>query len=431
MNTEGKNPGRNVSSVSESSDVTPLAGLTVLLVAMYYFPEATGSAPYTTDVARRLAQRGAAVHVIASPPHYPSWRRWADYRNRWGTELVDGVQVHRVPIYVPRNPTIAKRSLYELSFLAAAAPIGISFKPDIVVGTSPSLFGAALAEMVAKIRHVPLIQLVQDVVSAAPGQTAQSTDDGPATRILAKIEGRALRSAAAVTVPTDAFRPALVNLGMSGSRIRTIPNWSRLTPYKIDREAERARLGWGGRFVILHTGNIGHKQSLHRLAPAIEYVGKRERTVSFCFLGAGNQLGQLHRSTQGLSNVTIQHPVPDAEYFATLHAADVLLVHEAPSVRNVSLPSKLTAYFAAGQPVLAVTQDSGATAEEIAKSRAGVIVPHDEGPQLCAGIRHLMNSRDLRYALAGNGRTYWQEKLSSERGLAQLQELILTNARAV
>jgi len=418
------NASATPSSSVPGSSATPLAGLNVLLIAMYYAPESTGSAPYTTDVAEHLAAMGADVKVITAPPHYPDWKRWTRYRNRWTTEVMNGVEVHRAPVYVPADPTLSKRSMYELSFLSSAALPAVSSRLDVVVGTSPSLFGGALARVISKVRRAPLVQLVQDVVSAAPGQTGQSADDGLAAGTLAKIEGAALRPAGAVTIPTDAFRPALCNLGVPANRIHTIPNWSRLTPRETNRPSDRERLGWADRFVVLHTGNVGAKQALHRLAPAIDYIGKQEPAVSFCFLGAGNQLGALRKAMDGLPNVEIRNPVADADYFATLAASDVLLVHEAPSVRNVSLPSKMTAYFAAGRPVLAVTQEEGATAEELRRSRAGMIVPHDEGPLLHAGIQQLMGAPETRTALGDNGQAYWQEHLAPARGLTRVQELV-------
>jgi hypothetical protein len=48
--------------------VRTLAPLRVLVVGLNYAPEHTGIAPYTTGMARGLAQAGHQVHVVAGYP---------------------------------------------------------------------------------------------------------------------------------------------------------------------------------------------------------------------------------------------------------------------------------------------------------------------------------------------------------------------------
>ena len=57
-----------------------------------------------------------------------------------------------------------------------------------------------------------------------------------------------------------------------------------------------------------------------------------------------------------------------------LAAADVLLINERESVVQMSLPSKLTSYLVAGQPILAAVNDDGATAQELRRLGLGNVV---------------------------------------------------------
>ena len=97
---------------------------------------------------------------------------------------------------------------------------------DVIVGTTPNLFSAVAAARVAVRRRKPLIQLVQDVVSSAAVETEQAGTLQAGS--LLNALGFALRRAHAVTVPTDAFRPALRTLGVDDSQVHTVPNWSRI-----------------------------------------------------------------------------------------------------------------------------------------------------------------------------------------------------------
>src|SRR5829696_4590514 len=143
-----------------SSGGPNLRARTLLVIGMYYAPETTGSAPYTTDVAEFLAACGADVHVITTAPHYPMWRREQSFRRHWSRKRIHNVTVHRVPAYIPRHPTLARRLVYEGSFVAAALPALATSRVDAVIGTSPNLFSAALAAAYAGSLKRPLMQLV-------------------------------------------------------------------------------------------------------------------------------------------------------------------------------------------------------------------------------------------------------------------------------
>lgn len=351
-----------------------LEGHRVLMIGMYYAPETTGSAPYASDTAEELAQLGADVHVVTTHPHYPAWHRLDGSRNKAVNEMRNGVHVYRRPCYVPSRPTPMKRLIYELSFSAAATTALAALPADLIIGTSPNLFSAVLAAGLARQRRRPLLQLVQDVVSRAGAQTGQ-VNSKTANTLLGKLEGAALRKAWSVTVPTDGLRSALRELGVDNRRIVTVPNWSRLTPHRVDRSTTRKALGWhDDELVVLHSGNIGAKQGLHEFLPVMRQLASSEPLLRFVFMGKGNQLEALVRGAKELPTVEILEPVNDEDYYSMLMAADVLLVHERSTVRDICLPSKLTSYFAAGRPILAVVHPEGATAEEIRKSKAGQII---------------------------------------------------------
>ena len=77
----------------------------------------------------------------------------------------------------------------------------------------------------------------------------------------------------------------------------------------------------------------------------------------------------------GLDHVTFADFAGPGRYESLLAAADVLLVNQAPSVADMSLPSKLTSYFASGQPVVAAIAPDSETAREIGQAQAGIVVP--------------------------------------------------------
>ena len=390
---------------------------------MYYAPEVSGSAPYTTDFAEHLRSRGAAVEVITTHPHYPQWCRTNDAANRWRREEHNGVVVWRVPGYVPAHPSAARRVAYESAFVAAASALILSRRPDVVVGCSPGLFAAAMAGTVARTRDIPLVQWIQDVVSSAATQSGIGMGSR-ATHALGRLEGAALRQASAVAVPSQSFVPAVERLTNRKVPVRVVRNWSRLPDLsQVDGSSQRRLRGWQDRTVVLHTGNIGQKQGLDELIPTLAELNHRRSDLLFVFTGDGSQRDLIREAVRGLRNVQVMDPVDDAVYVELLRAADVLLVHERSTVVDMSLPSKLTSYFAAGRPVIAVTRSDSATALEVATSGGGVTVPHGSVDRLADSIERLVGT-ELGRATAERGLAFHRASLTASAALADLEDLV-------
>jgi colanic acid biosynthesis glycosyl transferase WcaI len=44
----------------------------ILINSINFYPELTSTGKYTGEMAQWLAERGHEVHVVTSPPHYPT-----------------------------------------------------------------------------------------------------------------------------------------------------------------------------------------------------------------------------------------------------------------------------------------------------------------------------------------------------------------------
>ena len=410
-----------------------LSGARILVTTMYYAPETTGSAPYTTDLAEHLAGCGARVRVVTMHPHYPQWLRPEGVLNGPSVEQLAGVEVVRVRGYVPRNPTLLKRALYEAVYTARAWRQTRAFVPDVVIACTPSLFAGALGAMVAERRGVPCMTVVQDLITSAAAQSGLG-GAGRAKALLSAIERWTFRHSALVTVPSAAFAPVVAQLAPQAP-VSVVPNWSRLatqSPVTLaDAEASekagramRSRLGWEGRFVVAHTGNMGLKQGLEDLARALHHLSVVHPEMLVSFIGDGSRRTALERATAGLSSAEVRDPVSSDDYPLLLRAADALLVHERSTVRDMSLPSKLTSYFTAGRPVVAMVRRDSATAAELERSGAGVVVDRDDPSALANKLELLRSTPDERDRLAAAGVTYAGDVLRPAAALGRLARLI-------
>lgn len=410
---------------TRAADPSDLAGRSVLVVGINYWPEPTGIAPYTTGMAEYLAEQGALVKVLTGIPHYPTWRVADGYGRRLlSREWRRGVEVVRLRHSVPRQMTALRRGLYEATFLAHAALRGLSEQPDLVVAVTPALGGALAAATVACRAGCPLVVVVQDLMAKASGQSG-ITGGGRVTRVTSRLEGAALRRATHVAVVSDSFRSAVEAYGISTDRIEVLRNWTRITALPLSRMEARALLGWPERgFVAVHTGNMGFKQGLGNVLEAAGLL--QGSAIDILLVGDGSQRRALERDAAGLNNLRVSGLVSDALYPAVLAAADVLLVNERPSVGDMSLPSKITSYLAAGKAIVAAVAATGASREELERTGgAALIIPPGDPRALAYALLTLAERTPQLESMGRAAAAYADRHLSPDPVLQGLSDLIL------
>ncbi|UIN30075.1 glycosyltransferase family 4 protein [Microbacterium binotii] len=402
----------------------------VTVVGLNFPPEPTGISPYTGAMARGLAERGVRVRAITAHPHYPEWQVSAGYGQWSRKELLAGVHVHRLLHYVPKPPTGIRRLGSEITFglRASAARWG---SPDAVVFVSPALFSSCIAMLKARSFHRrrPTIVWVQDLYSLGLSETGQGS--GFVGKIMQRAEGWLLRRADRVVVIHDRFaRRVAEDFAVRPERIEVVRNWTHLPPTPVvDRtEARRAR-GWGDETVVLHAGNMGVKQGLDNVVAAARLADERGEDVRFVLLGNGGERDRLRASADGIRRIEFIDPLPDAEFTQALAAADVLLVNELPGVAEMAVPSKLTSYFSTGRPVLAATDESGITAEEVRTAGAGVVVAAGSPDALLDGAVQLGSDPTASADLGANGKRYRETVLDETFAIDRFANLLtlLTN----
>lgn len=83
----------------------------------------------------------------------------------------------------------------------------------------------------------------------------------------------------------------------------------------------------------------------------------------------------------------------------------------------MSVPSKLTSYFLAGLPILAATESSSTTANEIEESGAGIVVPPMNPEALVAAAEQLGSDPDGSANLGAAGIRFSEHHLSESAAI--------------
>jgi colanic acid biosynthesis glycosyl transferase WcaI len=398
--------------------------LRVLVSTSYYWPEEAGSAPYLTGLAEHLAATGHEVVVATGFAHYPDWNSGAHGRLA-AQETENGVRIVRRWHYVPHTQSAAQRALYELSLLGfGATTLFRRWRPDVVVGTCPSLAGGMLAAAAARRYRAPYGIVFQDLM----GRAAEQSGVSGGARVAGFVKSGELkvaRGAKAVGIIAETFRGYLQEGGVRPEAIWRLRNWTHRVEPEETRARTRERHGWpDDAFVCLHGGNMGQKQGLDNLLDTAALLNGGN--VRIALVGDGNDRERLERSARerGLANVDFIGMQEPGQWEAMLAAADLLIVNQRASLTDMSLPSKLTSYFAAGRPVVTAASTESETADEMDAAGAGIVVPPDDPAAMREAIYALKQDPERAGRCAENARAYAESTLSSAAALAEYDRFI-------
>src|SRR5262249_7234406 len=151
------------------------------------------------------------------------------------------------------------------------------------------------------------------------------------------LERRLARKASLVGVVASGFADFFVEAGIPAGKIRLLPNWTRMGTSRDTVANVRQRLGWSkDEIVALHAGNMGAKQALENIVDTARLAASIQPRLRFVLMGDGSRRGSLERQGAGLLNLKFLEPQSSEDFPGVLAAADVLLVNERPTVRDMS-----------------------------------------------------------------------------------------------
>jgi colanic acid biosynthesis glycosyl transferase WcaI len=389
----------------------------LLLVTTNYWPEPTGIAIYTTDLAECLSFQGHQVSVLTSLPHYPWWKVPEEFAHLTeGTESHEGVSVTRAKHLIPPKMDAVLRVRFETSLwwnLRRVSKQMAGYDFDAVIACIPTVAGGIVGKRIATKLGIPFGLIVQDLSGAGAKQSGLR-GGAVISKIAHFVEGRALHGADDLVVVSPAMRDVVAGLGVPESRITPITNYSARAISNFDMASARSRFGWASDdFVVIHTGNMGAKQDLENVVRAADAVNGFSK-IKIYLVGHGNQESNLKALCVGKSNIAVLPAVSDADYSALLSAADLLLVNERSTQMEMSLPSKLTSYLYSERPVIAAVPRGGATWKFL--DGVAELVEAGDPVALARAIDELSKQPEKLADLAGRGRVFADANLDPEVG---------------
>lgn len=404
----------------------------ILIYGVNYAPELTGTGKYTAEMAAWLAARGHTVDVIVPPPYYPQWRIQAGYRaGAYTRETIDGVTVHRAPIWVPTQPGGVKRLIHLATFALSSLPtlarraLG---RPDVVMIVAPALFCAPAAWLAARACGARAWLHIQDYEVDAAFELGLLKGRW-LRRMVTACEGALLRRFDRVSTISSRMLALAAAKGVAGDRLFSLPNWIDLQAIQPTEGVNPYRAEWAtepGHSVAMYAGNMGGKQGLETLA-TVAYLLRRE-PIDFVFCGQGSGREELERRCAGLRNVRFLDLQPVERLGDLLNAADIHLLPQRRGAADLVMPSKLTGMLASGKPV--VCGAAAGTELALVVNQCGIITPPENARAMARAVRSLAHDPQRRAALGRAARTYAVTTLDRDAVLTRLEQALLDSVAA-
>jgi colanic acid biosynthesis glycosyl transferase WcaI len=382
----------------------------LLVLNQYYWPGFEATAQLLTELCEALAE-DSEVKVVTGVLH--------GHEDEPRRTVHNGVSIVRVrSTSFERSKLFARASNY-LTYLSSALLSALRGpRPDIVLCMTDPPVIADIALVVARRYRAPLVVISQDVFPEIAVQLKR-LENPVATRVLRGLVSLYLRRADRIVAIGDTMRLRLEEKGAPPERVRVIPNWidtERLAP----REKANAWARGGGldkKFVVMHSGNVGHAQDLDSLVRSATFLRDLD-DLSIFIIGTGARHAELVALAQLLEvdQVTFLYYQSRGVLPQSLSAADVHVVGLAPGLAGYVVPSRLYGILAVARPVIVAADPDSETAQVVERIGCGIVVPPGR-PELLA--RAIRDAHDGKHDLAEMGRRgrEWVER-EADRSVA-------------
>lgn len=403
----------------------------VVVIGINYPPEVAGIAPQTAALCRHLAARGNDVYMLTAKPHYPAWRTFADFRQPGSRrQTLDGVQVVRVPSYIPAHPgSLIRRLLYDGSFALIAGVTALRLpRADVYlyVGAQPAV--ALVTAMVARLRGRPWVAKVADLAVNA-GAAVGMIRNRALVRLLRTIEYAIYKRADAVLVLAEGFAEELLRHGFSAQLLHVVrdsEDLAGLAPTTNRRETRQRHGLEPDQPLVTHIGSMGRKQGL---PVAVQAANEDQTGACWLFVGDGPERPALERAAPA-GRVQFLPFLSRPQLADLLAASDLALLTQRRNLIESVIPSKLITYMAAGLPVVASAHDDSEAARLIRRADCGVVVEPEAPEALRDAVAEMLADPERRRTLGAAGRSFAERQFDRSMVVARQAAILESLARS-
>jgi glycosyltransferase involved in cell wall biosynthesis len=298
------------------------------------------------------------------------------------------------------------------------------------MGTSPPIFQAVSAWLVAFLRRKPFLLEVRDLWPEFG--VGMGVLKNPVLIAMARwVESFLYARATHILVNSPAYKEYMVEKGVPAEKITYIPygtDVDMFTP-QVDGSQIRRELGLEDKFVVLYAGALGQANDIDTLLRAAGRLKSEER-IRFVLFGDGKERTRLQEDAKrmGLDNLIFAGVRSKKEIPAVIASSDACLaiLQDIPMFRT-TYPNKVFDYMAAGKPTVLVID--GVMRQVIEEAGGGVFVEPGNDEMLANTVLELAGNPERVKQMGGDARAYLVKHLDRRDKLKETLALILSLVR--
>ena len=400
----------------------------LLVFNQYYWPGVEATAHLLSELCASLAEEFDVTVVTGM---------LRDAGGAPGRTRKDGVEIVRVRSTAFDRRLIVPRAVNYVTYLGASLLEGLRApRPDVVLCMTDPPIIADVALVVARRFRAPLVVISQDVFPEIAVELKR-LENPLVVGVLRALIGFYLRRADRVVAIGERMRQRLETKGAPSARLNVIPNWvdtDALVPQPKENEWAREH-GLSGRFVVMHSGNVGHAQNLDALVRSATFLRDLD-DLAIVVIGSGARHAELVELAERLDADHVRFfPYQPREVLArSLSAADVHVVGLARGLSGYVVPSRLYGILAVGRPVIVAADPDTETAQVVSSVGCGLVVPPGRPELLAEAIRRVHAGELPLEEMGRRGREYVtaeaDRRVAVGRYRKLLRELVAQTGRA-
>jgi glycosyltransferase involved in cell wall biosynthesis len=391
----------------------------ILVLNQYYWPGVEATAHLLTELCEALAE-DYEVEVVTGVLHgHEDEPRRVEH---------NGVRITRVASTSYERSRLGRRAANYVSYLGSALQRSLSGpRPDLVLCmTDPPIIGD-LGVLVGRRVGAPVLVISQDVFPEIATELDRLSNP-VVVGVLRTMVGAYLRRADGIVAIGETMRERLVEKGAPPERLRVIPNWvdtREITPQPRDNSWARQH-DLVDRFVVMHSGNVGHAQDLDSLVRAATFLRDRE-DVQIVVAGFGARHAEmvaLARRLEVEDRVRFLPYQKRSRLPLSLSSADIHVVGLAKGLSGYVVPSRLYGILAAGRPVIAAADDESETARLVREVGCGIVLPPGRPDLVGRTVREAADGAFDLEAMGRLGRSYVEEEADRVVAMGRYRALV-------
>lgn len=398
----------------------------IWMINHYAIPPTTAGGTRHYNFARQLQKRGHEVVIIAANYNHSSHRYMGSSQKEAELDTRYEVPFVWLPVPAYKGNTLARfwNMLVFMKAILKNKTLPDLPEPDLILGSSPHLFAALGAELLARRMKKPFILEIRDLWPESLVDLGRFTHKHPLIKGMKSIERYLYKRAQRVISLLPCADQYLIQEGVKAENILWLPNSVDLSAIPAEALVPANNV----KFTIMNAGAHGVANDLDTVLTAAKILQNQGLSdqIRICLVGEGPEKARLKKraTEEGITMVEFIDAVPKSQVYDILKQADafLMLLKNSPVFRWGISPNKLFDYLAMERPVIFAVSTPF---NPIEKAQAGISVNPGEPEALATAIYDLyLTPKEKLQAMGKRGKAFVIENHDLYRLSLSLEKLM-------